>query len=234
MQPQPILDVRDLSVTYTAEGKQRVVLEGFHLTIQPGEIVGIEGESGTGKTTLALALLNLVQFYRGRTSGEVWFEGQNLLLMSQRELRAIRGNRISLAFQNAPGALDPLCRLGDQITEVIQVHRKVQNNSLEARIAELIGEVRLSHVDGLLRRYPHQISGGEAQRVLLAMALANWPALLIADEPTANLDSDTKQDILDLILKRNETAGMAVLFISHDTEALRRMTQTVITLRRRC
>ncbi|MEZ5399237.1 MAG: ATP-binding cassette domain-containing protein [Bryobacteraceae bacterium] len=218
-------------MTFPAGETPRAVLHGFNLQVRSGEIVGIEGESGTGKTTLALTLLNLVRFSNGRTSGEVWFEGRNLLGLPESELRAIRGNRMALAFQNAPGALDPLCRVGDQIGEVIQVHTKLDRRCLQGRVEKLIEEVRLSHVDGLARRFPHQISGGEAQRVLLAMALANAPALLIADEPTANLDSDTKRDILDLIIKRNE-AGMAVLFISHDGEALRRLTDRIITLRR--
>ena len=228
---QPLLEIRNLTVTYPSPTGDRTVLRDVNLTIHQGEILGIIGESGAGKTTLAMAILNLVRFYRGRASGEIWFEGKNLLELDDREMRPIRGNRVAMVMQNAPGALDPLYRIGDQIAEVIRAHQIWNRRRVWARVEELVQGVRLAHVDGLLRRHPHELSGGEAQRVLLAMALANRPQLLIAYEPTASLDKDTEVDILDLIKGLCETSEMSVLFITHDREALARLTSTIFVLK---
>lgn len=187
------------------------VLSGLELEMQPGEIVGLVGESGSGKSTLALALLRLLEFRGGQTRGEVWFGGRNLIELSQRQMRAVRGREIGLVLQSPLSALNPAMRIGRQILESWRAHRAHSPDLLET-----LETVNLPAERHFLERYPSELSVGQAQRVLIAMAILHRPALLIADEPTSALDAVTQSEILSLFSRLNREMGMAVLYISHD------------------
>jgi len=201
-----------LSTKLSADYSNRSgVLDGLELDIQPGEIVGLVGESGSGKSTLALALLRLLEFRGGRTHGELTFRGRNLLGLSQREMRAVRGREIALVLQSPLSALNPAMRIGRQILESWRAHRDDTPDLLE-----ILEMVNLPAEQRFLDRYPSEISVGQAQRVLIAMAILHRPPLLIADEPTSALDAVTSAEILKLLSRLNRQMGMAVLYISHD------------------
>ncbi len=187
------------------------VLNGLELEIQPGEIVGLVGESGSGKSTLALALLRLLEFRGGRSRGELLFGGRNLLELSQREMRAVRGREMALVLQSPLSALNPSMKIGRQILESWRAHR-----SQAPDLLEILDTVNLPPEKSFLERYPSEISVGQAQRVLIAMGILHRPPLLIADEPTSALDAVTSAEILKLFSRLNRQMGMAVLYISHD------------------
>ena len=187
------------------------VLNDLELEIEPGEIVGLVGESGSGKSTLALALLRLLEFRGGQTSGELRFRGRNLLDLSPREMRAVRGREIALVLQSPLSALNPGMRIGRQILESWRAHREGSPN-----LIELLEMVNLPPEEPFLERYPSELSVGQAQRVLIAMAILHRPPLLIADESTSALDAVTSAEILKLFSRLNRQMGMAVLYISHD------------------
>lgn len=187
------------------------VLNGLELEIEPGEIVGLVGESGSGKSTLALALLRLLEFRGGQTRGELKFRGRNLLDLSQREMRGVRGREIALVLQSPLSALNPGMRIGSQILESWRAHRDGSPD-----LMEILGMVNLPAEKPFLERYPSELSVGQAQRVLIAMAILHRPPLLIADESTSALDAVTSAEILKLFSRLNRQMGMAVLYISHD------------------
>ena len=201
-----------LSARISAEYPNRPgVLNGLELEIETGEIVGLVGESGSGKSTLALALLRLLEFRGGRANGELWFRGRNLLDLSPRQMRAVRGREIGLVLQSPLSALNPSMRIGSQMLESWRAHHKDTPDLLEALEA-----VNLPPEKSFLERYPSELSVGQAQRVLIAMAILHRPALLIADEPTSALDAVTQSEILSLFSRLNRQMSMAVLYISHD------------------
>ena len=187
------------------------VLKGLELEIESGEIVGLVGESGSGKSTLAMALLRLLEFRGGQARGELWFRGRNLLTLRQRQMRAVRGREIGLVLQSPLSALNPAMRIGSQILESWRAHRP---QSLD--LLQTLDAVNLPPEKSFLDRYPAELSVGQAQRVLIAMAIVHRPALLIADEPTSALDAVTQSEILKLFSRLNRQMGMAVLYISHD------------------
>lgn len=216
----PLLEIRNLTVEYPASTSRRRALADITLTVSDGEVHGIAGESGAGKSTLAQAILGLLPFHRASWRGEILFRGQNLLTMPERRLRGLRGNRIAMVFQNAINSLDPLCRIGDQIAEVIRAHQDWDRNRIESRVRQVIADVSLPVTEMFLRSFPHQLSGGMAQRVMIAMALANQPDLLVADEPTSSVDVTTQAELLALLRRLREQCGMTIVFISHDLHVL--------------
>jgi len=187
------------------------VLRDVEIEIAPGEIVGLVGESGSGKSTLALAILRLLEFRGGATRGRLWFGGRDLLQLSERQMRAVRGREIGLVLQSPLSALNPAMRIGRQILESWRAHRDGSPDLLE-----VLDSVNLPPERSFLERYPSQISVGQAQRVLIAMAIVHRPALLIGDEPTSALDAVTQAEILKLLARLNRQMGMAVLYVSHD------------------
>ena len=194
-----------------------MVLRDAALEIAPGEIVGLVGESGSGKSTIALAILRLLQFKGGTVSGEVRFGDQNLLELSDKAMRRIRGRDIGLVLQSPIASLNPAMRIGDQIYEAWRAHRSEHGGEFRGSDAlELLSKTSLRVDEAFLQRYPRQLSVGQAQRVLIAMALVHRPRLLLADEPTSAIDAVTQSDILQLFWRLSREMSMGILFISHD------------------
>ncbi len=187
------------------------VLDDVEFAIERGEIVGLVGESGSGKSTLAMTLLRLLEAKGGKARGELRFQGRNLLDLSPRQMRTVRGREIGLVLQSPLSALNPAMRIGQQILEAWRAHRDGAPDLLQ-----LLDTVNLPRDPAFLQRYPRQLSVGQAQRVLIAMAVVHRPALLLADEPTSALDVVTQSEILSLFSNLNRQMGMAVLYISHD------------------
>jgi len=192
------------------------VLRDLSLDIQPGEILGLVGQSGCGKSTLSLAILNLLHLKRARAEGHIYFKGRDLTQFPERDMRALRGKEIGLVLQSPMSALNPALRIGKQLEEAWRVHRTGTKDECLSCMLETLEEVSLPAEKSFLRRYPSQLSVGQAQRVLIAMAIIHRPALLIADEPTSALDVITQSEILRLFSDLNQKLGMSILYISHE------------------
>jgi len=207
----PLLSLR-VSVDY---GNKRDVLRDVQLEVSGGEICGLVGQSGSGKSTLSLAVLRLLEMKGGSARGEVQFAGRDLMKLPEREMRDIRGRQISLVLQSPHSSLNPALRIGAQLSEAWRAHAR-DGDAASAQISASLASVSLPAGREFLRRYPAQLSVGQAQRVLIAMAILHRPLLLIADEPTSALDVITQAEILELFARLNRELGMAILFISHD------------------
>ena len=208
----PILQVH---LTAGYPGRPAVLREVI-FDLGEGEILGLMGESGAGKSTLALALLRLLEHKGGSAEGSVIFEDRDLQLLNPREMRQIRGKKIALVLQSAVSSLNPALRIGTQLAEAWKAHRSGSTQEWKRRALEIFEKVSLPTDDRFLRRYPRQLSVGQAQRVLIGMAVLHGPRLLIADEPTSALDVITQSEVLDLLRQLNRELKMAILFISHD------------------
>jgi peptide/nickel transport system ATP-binding protein len=206
------------------------VLRGVDFEIREGEIVGLVGESGSGKSTVALALLQLLGHKGGRVQGKILFDGSDLVKLSQREMRAVRGREIALILQSPVASLNPVLRIGSQLAEAWRAHHP-NKDRWKRRALELFDLVSLPTEDGFFDRYPRQLSVGQAQRVLIAMAILHRPRLLIADEATSALDAVTQSETLSLFRKLNRELGMAMLFISHDLLAVASLCSRIAILR---
>jgi len=209
------LEIKNLSIEYSSDGGNVKAVNDMSIEIAKGETLGLVGETGAGKTTTALGIMNLIEMPPGKiTGGEIFFEGEDLLQKKPAELRKIRGDKISMIFQDPMTALNPVLTVGDQIIEAIKLHRQVSTREAIKHthdMLELVGIPGERYVD-----YPHQFSGGMKQRVIIAMALACEPALLIADEPTTALDVTIQAQILDLMRKLKEDLQTSMLMITHD------------------
>jgi len=206
-----------LAFTVSAEYPNRPgVLKNISLEIHRGEIVGLVGQSGCGKSTLALVLLKLLHMKGGRSSGEIHFQGRPLMQLKEREMRELRGRDIGLVLQSPLSSLNPALRIGTQLAEAWKAHSREIGESYRSTLNQTLESVSLHATEEFLRRYPSQLSVGQAQRVLIAMAILHRPALLIADEPTSALDVVTAAEILKLFADLSARLGMAILCISHD------------------
>ena len=193
------------------------VLRDFSLDIQSGEVLGLVGQSGCGKSTLAMAILRLLHLKGGKAEGTILFKGRDLMSLKESQMRSLRGREISLVLQSPVASLNPALRIGTQMAEAWRVHqRRSTRAECEQALLRTLEEVSLPPTDTILRRYPSQLSVGQAQRVLIAMAILHRPALLIADEPTSALDINTQSEILELFASLSHRLGMGILFISHD------------------
>jgi oligopeptide/dipeptide ABC transporter ATP-binding protein len=209
--------VRELTVTYSPEGGEPIrALDGVSLEVRSGEIVGILGESGCGKSTLASALLRLLAPHAKCEGGTILIRGRDLLSLSERELRAIRGREISLIPQDPALSLNPVMTAGAQVGEVLRAHLLLNGEQRRKRVTELLREVGFDHPEEIYFAYPHQLSGGQRQRIAIAQAVACRPALLIADEPTSKLDVTLQAEIVALLSQIRRQHGTAILVISHD------------------
>jgi peptide/nickel transport system ATP-binding protein len=211
-----ILDVRDLKTYfYTEDGVVKAV-DGVDLHVKRGEVLGLVGESGCGKSVTSFSILRLVGIPGEIVNGEILFEGEDLLELSDAGMRNIRGNRISMIFQQPTSCLNPVFRVGAQIAEVLDVHQKFTREENRKRVVELLSTVGIPEPARRANAYPHELSGGMAQRVMIAMALACTPELLIADEPTTALDVTIQAQVLDLLVKLRREIGTSIILITHD------------------
>jgi len=219
-----LLKIRDLVVEYENKRERIRALNGAELSVNQGEIYGLVGESGSGKTTLAMAILDLIEPPGTILSGEVIFGGAPLLKIPEDELDLVRGSQIGMVFQNAASSLNPTFTIGSQVAEVLQVHLDLRRAQAKLEAESWLERVGLP---GLFGAYPHQLSGGQAQRAMIAIALAPGPKLLVADEPTSALDVTLQSQILDLIRGLTAEQGTAVLLISHNLGVIANMAERV-------
>ena len=223
MSNEPILQIRDLSVAFTQGGKVNLAVDHVSFDIGRGETVALVGESGSGKSVTALSVLKLLPYPpASHPSGSVHFKGENLLDADETDLRRVRGNDITMIFQEPMTSLNPLHSIERQIGEILEVHQGMRGSQARERTLELMRQVGIRDPEKRLDAYPHQLSGGQRQRVMIAMALANDPELLIADEPTTALDVTVQAQILELLEKLQAERGMSMLFITHDLGIVRR------------
>ncbi len=226
----PLLDVRGLRTSfYTRDGVVRAV-DGIDFHVDRGEIMGLVGESGCGKSVTSLSIMRLVANPGVTEAGEVIFDGVDLLKVSSEEMRKIRGDRISMVFQQPSSSLNPVWEVGQQITEVLRIHRNMKGKAAEARALELLRMVGIPDPARRLKAFPHEMSGGMAQRVMIAMALACEPELLIADEPTTALDVTIQAQILDLMRNLRDEFGTAIVLITHDLGVVAEMCDRVAVM----
>ncbi|TRW88023.1 ABC transporter ATP-binding protein [Mycolicibacterium sp. 018/SC-01/001] len=213
---EPLLEVQDLRVGFATEDGVVQAVEGVSFSLAAGEILAIVGESGSGKSVTAQTLTGLTRSPNSRITGSVTYRGRELVGLDDRGLQDIRGEEIAMVFQDPMSSLNPVYRVGDQIIEMIRAHRDVPKSEASRRAAELLAAVGIPNPESRLRSYPHEFSGGMRQRVMIAMALALEPAVLIADEPTTALDVTVQAQILRLLAQLNAERGLAVVLITHD------------------
>ena len=224
-----LLDVQHLTVTFDAARNTRVV-DDVGFTMAAGETLGLVGESGSGKSVTAFSILRLLQPPGQIVNGRIFFEGQDLLTLSERDMRSVRGARISLIFQEPMTALNPVMRVGDQVAEALTAHSMANRTEARRRAVELLDAVRIPDPIRRVRDYPHQLSGGMRQRVMIAIALACRPPLIIADEPTTALDVTIQAQVLDLLRELKERFNLALLLITHDFGVIAEMADRVAVM----
>jgi len=228
---EPLIDVKNLEVQFEVRGVILRAVDDVSFTIAPGETLGLVGESGCGKSVTASAIMRLVPQPPGRIAGgQVLFDGMDLLGLSEKRMRSIRGNRISMIFQEPMSSLNPVYTVGDQVAEVIELHQKLKRREAMDKVIEVCGQVGIPAPETRVNDHPHKMSGGMRQRVMIAMALACNPRLMIADEPTTALDVTIQAQILDLMNKLKEDTGAAILFITHDLGVIAEMAQRVAVM----
>ena len=228
---QPLLSVRDLSVAFHQGGATSVAVDQVSFDLMPGEVVALVGESGSGKSVTANSILKLLPYpAASHPSGKILFDGKDMLTLPERSLRAVRGNDITMIFQEPMTSLNPLHTIERQIGEILELHQAITGAEARARTLELLLQVGIREPEKRLKAYPHELSGGQRQRVMIAMALANRPKLLIADEPTTALDVTVQAQILELLSDLKTRHGMSMLFITHDLGIVRKFADRVCVM----
>jgi oligopeptide/dipeptide ABC transporter, ATP-binding protein, C-terminal domain len=230
MSQNTVLEIKDLEVELYSEKGPLPVIDKVNLSIKEGEIVGIVGESGCGKSMLASAIMNLLNSPAQIAAGTIFYEGQDMTTLSSKEFQKIRGNDISMIFQEPMTSLNPLMKVGKQIEEAIKAHEKVTNAELKERAIAAIREVGIPQPEKVYHDIPSRLSGGMRQRIMIAMALVCHPKLLICDEPTTALDVTIQAQILRLIKKLRDETNTAVIFISHDMGVIYQMVDRVVVM----
>jgi peptide/nickel transport system ATP-binding protein len=230
MAREHLLDVRNLSLSFVTADRELPITKNVSFSIAPGERVGLVGESGCGKTITGLSLLRLLPTQSARMTGEILFEGTNLVTLSERRMRAVRGRDIAMIFQEPMSALDPVFTVGEQISEAYRAHFPASRSEGRQRAIEALREVGIPAPERRCDEYPHQISGGMRQRVMIAMALICKPKLLIADEPTTALDVTVQAQITDLLCALSEKTGTALIFITHDLGVVAEICMRMMTM----
>jgi peptide/nickel transport system ATP-binding protein len=230
---QPVISVRDLAVRFKVEAGEVEAVKGFSFDIYRGETVAVVGESGSGKSVTARSIMGLLTKRATIAKhSEILYKGKNVLKCSKSERRLLRGDRISMIFQEPMSSLNPVYTIGSQIVEAIRIHQRVSRAEARKKALALLTEVKIPDPEARLDQYPHQLSGGQRQRVMIAIALANNPDLLIADEPTTALDVTVQAQILNLIRDLQKAHGMAVMLITHDLTVVRQFSDYVYVMRR--
>ena len=230
MSQNTVLEIKDLEVELYSDKGPLPVIDKVNLSIKEGEIVGIVGESGCGKSMLASAIMNLLNSPAQIAAGTIFYEGQDMTTLSSKEFQKIRGNEISMIFQEPMTSLNPLMKVGKQIEEAIKAHEKVSNTELKERAIAAIRDVGIPQPEKVYHDIPSRLSGGMRQRIMIAMALVCHPKLLICDEPTTALDVTIQAQILRLIKKLRDETNTAVIFISHDMGVIYQMVDRVIVM----
>ncbi len=226
-----LLEIRNLRTSFRTEDGRVQAVDNVSLGIQPGEVVGLVGESGCGKTVTSLSILQLLQSPPAHIDGgEIMFDGRDLLKLSPDELRRVRGNDIAMIFQEPMTSLNPVFTIGEQLMEAIELHEGLRGKALKNRAIEMLKMVGIPRADEVIAEYPHRFSGGMRQRAMIAMALSCNPKLLIADEPTTALDVTIQAQILDLMQDLKDRIHTAVLFITHDLSVIAEMADRVLVM----
>jgi microcin C transport system ATP-binding protein len=229
--PEPLLSIRDLSVAFGRGAREVLAVDRVSVDVRKGETVALVGESGSGKSVTALSVMKLLPYPAAHhPSGSVVFKGRELLTMRERDIRHVRGNDITIIFQEPMTSLNPLHTIEKQIAEILSLHQGLSGMPARARVVDLLTQVGIPDPSARLGSYPHQLSGGQRQRVMIAMALANEPNLLIADEPTTALDVTVQAQILKLLKDTQTRLGMSMLFITHDLGIVRKLADTVCVM----
>src|SRR5215469_2242182 len=227
-----LLSVRDLSVAFRSGGRETLAVDRISFDIAKGETLALVGESGSGKSVTALSILRLLPYPAARhPSGAIQFKGKDLLQLNGREMRRVRGDDISIVFQEPMTSLNPLHTIEKQIGEILLLHRGLTGAAARKRTIEVLTQVGIPDPETRLKSYPHQLSGGQRQRVMIAMALANEPDLLIADEPTTALDVTVQAQIIALLKDIQKRLKMSLLFITHDLGIVRKIAQKVCVMK---
>jgi oligopeptide/dipeptide ABC transporter ATP-binding protein len=227
----PILEIRDLSVQFHTDSGVIHAVNGIDFTLETGEVLGVVGESGCGKSVTALSILRLLPVPPARIAqGEILFEGRDLLKETEEEMRAIRGNRISMIFQEPMTSLNPVFTIGNQIAEAVMLHQRLPKGDAFERTVALLKRVQIPSAEQRIHNYPHQLSGGMRQRVMIAMALSCNPSILIADEPTTALDVTIQAQILELMNEIRRESEMSILLITHDLGVVAEMADRTLVM----
>jgi peptide/nickel transport system ATP-binding protein len=227
---EPLLEVRDLTVRFRGRSGPVTAVDHVSFVVEPGQVLGIVGESGSGKTVTCLAILRLLASSEAIVTGEVAFRGRELLALGGSELRSVRGREIAMIFQDPMTALTPVYTVGWHLAEQIRAHEPVSRAAARKRAVQLLAEVGIPDPERRVDAYPHQLSGGMRQRVVIAMALACNPSLLIADEPTTALDVTIQAQILDLMTRLRADHGSSILLVTHDLGVVSRMADRVLVM----
>jgi oligopeptide/dipeptide ABC transporter ATP-binding protein len=227
---QPLLEVRNLKTYFFTEDGVVKAVDGVDFEVYPGEVLGLVGESGCGKSVTSLSIMRLIGIPGRIVEGEILFEGRDLLKLSEAEMVDMRGNRISMIFQQPQSSLNPVFKVADQVAEVFQIHQNMGREESWERAVELLRLVGIPDPEKKAHAFPHEMSGGQAQRVMIAMALALNPQLLIADEPTTALDVTIQAQILDLIRDLRSRMGTSVILITHDLGVIAEMAERVAVM----
>ncbi|MDQ6596172.1 ABC transporter ATP-binding protein [Bacillus salipaludis] len=231
MSKDPILKIKDLKVSFLSGKKYVPAVDGISFELKEGEILGIVGESGSGKSVTSLTTMGLIPIPPGKIEAEeISFEGKDLTSLSEKEWRKIRGNQISMIFQEPMTSLNPLFTIGNQLIEAIQLHTDLSKKEANLRCIELLKLVGIPRAEGILKEYPHQLSGGMRQRVMIAMAMACNPRMLIADEPTTALDVTIQAQILALMKNLNKKTDTSIILITHDLGVVAEICERVIVM----
>ncbi|WLR42686.1 ABC transporter ATP-binding protein [Bacillus carboniphilus] len=228
---EALLDVQNLAVSFSVNKQVNRVVDQISFQLHEGEILGIVGESGSGKSVTSLSIIGLLASPPGRIEGgEIEFDKRNLLTLSEKQMRKIRGNDISMIFQEPMTSLNPLFTIGDQLSEALKIHKRVTKKQATERSIEVLTLVGLPRAEELLSEYPHQLSGGMRQRVMIAMAMICEPRILIADEPTTALDVTIQSQILALMKKLNKETGTSIMLITHDLGVVAEVCDRVLVM----
>ncbi len=222
-----LLEVRNLTTAFSTDSSVVKVVDGVTFSLDKGEIMGLVGESGSGKTMTSLSIMRLVPPPGAIMSGEVIFEGQDLLRLSEKEINMVRGNRIGMIFQEPMSALNPVLKVGEQICETIETHREFTRKEIKDQAMELLRKAGFDAPDQKFTQYPHQLSGGQRQRILIAIAISCNPSLVIADEPSTALDVATESQILCLLQDLVSENNMSMIFITHNLNIIRSLAQRI-------
>jgi oligopeptide/dipeptide ABC transporter ATP-binding protein len=224
---KPLLEVKNLKTYFFTEDGIVKAVDGVDFVVYPGEVLGLVGESGCGKSVTSFSIMRLIGQPGKIVDGEIYFDGKNLVTLPENEMIQVRGNRISMIFQQPQSALNPVFKVGDQIAEVLDIHQSLGKEMGHQRAVELLKMVGIPEAERRAEAYPHELSGGMAQRVMIAMALACAPELLIADEPTTALDVTIQAQILDLMRGLREKTGASIILITHDLGVIAEMAERV-------